>query len=169
MAVKIRLKRIGRKNRPFYRVCVFDSRTRRDGAPIEELGAYDPHARALGNKVSLDAERASYWLSVGAQPSETVSSLLRGLGIDKNGQDAAIAEKVAAEAAATDEKVKSQAPQPPAPKAEAAPAEAAAAETAPAEEAPGGDATAAADAAPTSEPAGDVAPAADAGAPEKEG
>lgn len=83
MAVKIRLKRIGRKNRPFYRICVFDARTRRDGTPIEELGSYDPAARTLSDKVTLNRERAAYWLSVGAQPSETVGSMLRKLGVRK--------------------------------------------------------------------------------------
>lgn len=83
MAVKIRLKRIGRKNRPYYRICVFDARTRRDGTPIEELGSYDPEARTLSDKVTVNRERAAYWLSVGAQPSETVSSMLRKLGVRK--------------------------------------------------------------------------------------
>jgi len=83
MAVKIRLKRIGRKNRPFYRICVFDARTRRDGTPIEELGSYDPMAATLSDKVTVNRERAAYWLSVGAQPSETVGSMLRKLGVRK--------------------------------------------------------------------------------------
>jgi small subunit ribosomal protein S16 len=83
MAVKIRLKRIGRKNRPFYRICVFDARTRRDGTPIEELGSYDPAALTLSDKVTVNRERAAYWLSVGAQPSETVASMLRKLGVRK--------------------------------------------------------------------------------------
>jgi small subunit ribosomal protein S16 len=85
MAVKIRLKRLGRRNRPFYRVCVFDARTRRDGAPIEELGAYDPMAESFGEKVKVKEDRLSYWLSVGAQPSETVASFMRKLGIDRRG------------------------------------------------------------------------------------
>ncbi len=83
MAVKLRLKRIGRRNRPFFRICVFDSRTRRDGAPIEELGAYDPYAETLEDKVTLNGERVLYWLGVGAQPSETVGSFLRRLGVRK--------------------------------------------------------------------------------------
>jgi len=83
MAVKIRLKRIGRKNRPYYRICVFDARTRRDGTPIEELGSYDPAATTLSDKVTVNRERAAYWLSVGAQPSETVGSMLRKLGVRK--------------------------------------------------------------------------------------
>ncbi|MGQ0552093.1 MAG: 30S ribosomal protein S16 [Planctomycetota bacterium] len=83
MAVKIRLKRIGRKNRPLYRICVFDSRTRRDGVPIEEIGSYDPRARSFADKVKLDRERALHWVSKGAQPSETVASFLRRSGVRK--------------------------------------------------------------------------------------
>ena len=98
MAVKIRLKRIGRTNRPFYRICVFDSRTRRDGAPIEELGSYDPRARTFAEKVKLDAERATYWVGVGAQPSETVQSFFRKLGVKRGAKPAAGAAGQAAEA-----------------------------------------------------------------------
>ncbi len=83
MAVKIRLKRIGRKNRPFYRICVFDSRTRRDGKPIEELGHYSPWEEHIQHKVELDRERALHWLNVGAQPSETVGDILRRLKVRK--------------------------------------------------------------------------------------
>ncbi len=81
MATRIRLKRLGRKNRPSYRICVFDSRTRRDGVPVEELGSYDPAATTLDTKVTLDSERAKYWLSVGALPSETVASIFKRLGV----------------------------------------------------------------------------------------
>ncbi|MCB9899460.1 MAG: 30S ribosomal protein S16 [Planctomycetes bacterium] len=83
MAVKIRLKRIGRKNRPFYRICVMDARTRRDGQPIEELGSYDPRGESFEKKVILDKPRAHHWLQVGAQPSETVASILRKAGVRK--------------------------------------------------------------------------------------
>lgn len=85
MAVKIRLKKIGRKNRPFYRICVFDGRTRRDGRPIEELGSYDPRAETFDKKVTLKCARAHYWLGVGAQPSETVASILRKAKVFKTG------------------------------------------------------------------------------------
>jgi small subunit ribosomal protein S16 len=85
MAVKIRLKRFGRTNRPHYRICVFDTRTRRDGTPIEEIGTYDPAGRGLDDKVRIDSERALYWLGVGAQPSETVASFLRKKGLRKGG------------------------------------------------------------------------------------
>lgn len=77
MAVVLRLKRTGRRNRPSYRICVFDERTRRDGRTIEEIGHYDPLVKADGPQFQLDEERAKYWLSVGAQPSETVASLLK--------------------------------------------------------------------------------------------
>jgi small subunit ribosomal protein S16 len=83
MATRIRLKRIGRTNRPSYRICVFDSRTRRDGPPIEELGSYDPRKKAFAEKVQLDRARAVYWLGVGAKPTETVNSFFRKLGVRK--------------------------------------------------------------------------------------
>lgn len=73
--VKIRLKRIGTTKRPKYRVVVQDSKTRRDGAVIEEIGFYDPQANPP--ELRVDAELAKKWLSNGAQPTETVVSLLR--------------------------------------------------------------------------------------------
>ena len=79
MAVKIRLKRIGAKNHPVYRVVVADGRSPRDGRFIEELGTYDPLRQGREN-YTLDFERASYWLSKGAQPSETVASLIKRAG-----------------------------------------------------------------------------------------
>lgn len=85
MAVRIRLKRTGRRNRPFYRICVFDSRTRRDGKPIEELGSYDPRGDDWAQKVKLKRSRAHYWLTVGALPSETVASIFRRFEVRKDG------------------------------------------------------------------------------------
>jgi small subunit ribosomal protein S16 len=82
MAVALRLKRLGRKNRPFFRICVFDERTRRDGAEIEQLGHYDPLDKKPGKSFVMDDERARHWLSVGAQPSETVASMLKERGIE---------------------------------------------------------------------------------------
>jgi small subunit ribosomal protein S16 len=73
--VKIRLKRIGATKRPKYRVVVQDSRTRRDGAVIDEIGFYDPQANPV--ELRIDAEKAKKWLSNGAQPTETTVSLLR--------------------------------------------------------------------------------------------
>lgn len=77
MSVKLRLKRVGKKHRPCYRVCVMDQRTPRDGKYIESIGFYDPLIEDDMKKVRIDKERAEYWLSVGAQPSETVASFLR--------------------------------------------------------------------------------------------
>lgn len=82
MAVALRLKRLGRKNRPFFRICVFDERTRRDGAEIELLGHYDPLDPQPGKAFVLNEERAKHWLSVGAQPSETVATMLKDRGIE---------------------------------------------------------------------------------------
>lgn len=73
--VKIRLKRIGATKRPKYRLVVQDSRTRRDGSVIEEIGFYDPQANPV--ELRVDAELAKKWLANGAQPTETALSLLR--------------------------------------------------------------------------------------------
>lgn len=78
MAVRIRLKRIGAKNAPAYRIVVADSRSPRDGRFIEELGGYDPKKKA--GTFKLDVERARYWISKGAQPSETVASFIKKAG-----------------------------------------------------------------------------------------
>lgn len=79
MAVKIRLKRIGAKKAPFYRVVVADSRYPRDGRFIEEIGTYNPLTNPA--EVKIDAEAAKKWMSNGAQPTETVRSLLKNAGI----------------------------------------------------------------------------------------
>ena len=78
MAVRIRLKRIGAKNQPVFRIVVADSRSPRDGKFIEELGTYWP--RKKSEKVNFDLDRAKYWLSKGAQPSETVASFIKKAG-----------------------------------------------------------------------------------------
>ena len=75
--VKLRLKRMGRRNRAFFRLCAFDAREERDGRSIEQLGTYDPMAKDEDKKVVLKRERIEYWLSVGAQPTETVASILK--------------------------------------------------------------------------------------------
>ena len=72
--VKIRLRRMGAKKAPFYRIVVADSRCPRDGRFIEEIGTYDPMAE--GENIKVDLERAKYWISTGAQPTETVRGLL---------------------------------------------------------------------------------------------
>lgn len=73
--VKIRLKRAGTKNTPAYRIVVTDSRSPRDGRFIEEIGSYTPLQKGLDYRLKL--ERAEYWLSKGAQPTETVASFIR--------------------------------------------------------------------------------------------
>jgi small subunit ribosomal protein S16 len=78
VAVKIRLKRMGKIRTPFYRIVVADSRTKRDGRVIEEIGTYNP--KADPSVISVDSERAQYWLGVGAQPSEPVAVLLKLTG-----------------------------------------------------------------------------------------
>jgi len=75
MSVKIRLKRIGAKNQPAFRIVVADSRSPRDGKCIEELGTYLPIKK--GDNYTLDLPRAQYWLGKGAQPSETVASFIK--------------------------------------------------------------------------------------------
>lgn len=77
MAVRIRMKRMGRRHRPFYRVCVMDSRKPRDGKAIEEVGHYDPMKRDKSDRVKLKLDRIDYWLSVGAQPSANVATLIK--------------------------------------------------------------------------------------------
>ena len=73
--VKIRLRRMGAKKAPYYRVVVADSRSPRDGKFIEEIGTYDPAAE--GNKLTVDMDRVKYWISNGAQPTDTVRGLLK--------------------------------------------------------------------------------------------
>ena len=81
VAVRIRLKRIGRRHQPVYRLAAVDSRRARDGRVIEELGCYDPANANEERQVSLKRDRIEYWLSVGAQPSDTVQRLLHKHGI----------------------------------------------------------------------------------------
>ena len=85
MSVSIRLRREGAKNRPYYKVVVADSRSPRDGKFIEVIGTYDP--KKTGHNSSLNLERAKFWISKGAQPSDTVRSLIK-----KNKKQAAAAE-----------------------------------------------------------------------------
>ncbi|HYI51051.1 MAG TPA: 30S ribosomal protein S16 [Microbacterium sp.] len=78
MAVKIRLKRLGKIRAPYYRIVVADSRTKRDGRVIEEIGKYHPTEEP--SFIEVDSDRAQYWLSVGAQPTEQVTALLKLTG-----------------------------------------------------------------------------------------
>ena len=79
MAVKIRLRRIGAKMAPFYRVVVADSRSPRDGRLIEEIGTYNPMTNPA--TVNIDAEAAKKWIANGAQPTDTVKALLKKNGV----------------------------------------------------------------------------------------
>ena len=81
MAVKIRLKRLGQKKAPFYRIVVADSRTARNGQSIDEIGTYDPTKDP--SEYHVDAEAAKKWLANGAQPTETVAKIFKFAGIEK--------------------------------------------------------------------------------------
>ena len=81
MAVKIRLKRMGQKKAPFYRIVVADARSPRDGKFIEEIGTYDPNQNPSEFKV--DEEAAKKWLNNGAQPTEVVGKIFKAAGIEK--------------------------------------------------------------------------------------
>ncbi len=81
MAVKIRLRRMGQKKAPFYRIVVADSRSPRDGKCIDEIGTYDPNTEPSTYKV--DEEKAKKWLSNGAQPTEVVAKIFKAAGIEK--------------------------------------------------------------------------------------
>ncbi len=80
MAVRIRMKRMGRTHRPFYRVCATDKHTPRDGRVLEELGTYDTSILDTDARAVLNKERIDYWLSVGAQPSDRVAVLIKKYG-----------------------------------------------------------------------------------------
>ncbi len=82
MAVKIRLKRMGRIHRPFYRVQAMSSRDKRDGRALEQLGHYDPIEKDQGKQFVCDLEATKKWLDTGAIPSETVSTLLKKAGLE---------------------------------------------------------------------------------------
>jgi small subunit ribosomal protein S16 len=154
VAVKIKLKRLGKIREPYYRIVVADARTKRDGRAIEEIGKY--HPKLEPSLIQVDSERAQYWLSVGAQPTESVQRLLtitgdwqkfKGLpGAEgtlrtsepradkKERYDELVKESFAAkEAKAAAKPARSSAPKRDAKKTEAAPAEAAAAPAEPVE------------------------------------
>ena len=78
MAVKIRLKRIGKKRAPFYRIVVMDARTKRDGRAIEEIGKYNPKTEP--SFIHVESDRAQYWLGVGAQPTDAVVAIFKASG-----------------------------------------------------------------------------------------
>lgn len=166
MAVVIRMKRMGRTHRAFFRICAADRKSPRDGRVIEELGIYDPSVPETDARCALKGDRVAYWLSVGAQPSPKVGVLIKKYGL--NGTHLKQMEEARArlamprlvpEAGAPVFVPEENAPEPPAEAAaEAAAAEAPAVET-PAPEAPAAEAPAA-EAAPAeqaSEPAAEAA------------
>lgn len=77
MAVRIRMKKLGRKHRAFFRIVAIDGKQPRDGRVIEELGSYDPMLKNTDERVQLKPDRIKYWISVGAQPSEAVAVFLK--------------------------------------------------------------------------------------------
>lgn len=89
MAVRIRMKKIGRKHRPFYRICVMDSRVHREGKAIEEVGWYDTSVADKSKRVSVQLDRVEYWLSVGASMSERVATLVKKVKTNRFGVAAA--------------------------------------------------------------------------------
>jgi small subunit ribosomal protein S16 len=82
VAVVIRMKRMGRTHRAFFRICAADRKSPRDGRVIEELGTYDPSVSETDARCALKGERVAYWLSVGAQPSPKVSVLIKKYGLN---------------------------------------------------------------------------------------
>lgn len=93
MAVRLRMKMMGRAHRPFFRVCAVDQRKPRDGRVIEELGYYDPMVPETDARAVLKAERLDYWISVGAQPSDRVRTLMKKYGTNGTHLDAQKAAK----------------------------------------------------------------------------
>ena len=143
MAVRIRMKKMGRRHRPYFRICAVDSRQPRDGRVIEELGTYDPMVPDTDARVTMNNERVTYWLGVGAQPSDKVGVLIKKYGPEGThlAQQSAARDRLAAPKTLPDVGPPAYAPEPPkpaAPPAEEAPAPAAEAPTeeAPAAEAP---------------------------------
>ena len=164
MAIALRLSRGGSKKRPYYRIVAADVRAPRDGKYLEQIGTYNPLlAKDDEKRVTLNEDRARYWLSVGGQPSDRVARFLDAAGVreraarlnpnkGKPGEKATErAEEKAEKAAAADEAAKTAEEE-----AKAAPAEEAAVEEAPAEEAPAEEAT---PEAPAEEAAAEEAPA----------
>lgn len=166
MAVRIRLKKMGRAHRPFYRVCAFDHHAPRDGRALEELGTYDTSVPNTDARAVLDADRIDYWLSVGAQPTEKVAVLIKKYGTNGThlDQQKVALEELAAPRAIPDpgapaslpkkpEEAKPEEAKPEEAKAEAAATPEAATPEAEAPAAESADATPAAEAAPAEAPA----------------
>ncbi len=120
MSVVIRLSRAGRVHLPYYHIGVFNSRTRRDGRPVEQLGFYDP--KSDKEPVRIDLERAKYWLGVGAKPSRTVATILKQQGIASSAWSAKKPAKKAEAGKTAKAPAKKSAAKKPAKKSPAAPA-----------------------------------------------
>ena len=148
MAVKIRMKKMGRKHRPFFRICAIDGRNPRDGRVLEELGTYDPMVNEVDARALLKSERIDYWLGVGAQPSDKVKVLIKKYGSSGShlSEQQAARERLSMPKVVPDAGEPAYIPSAEEPAAEAATTEAPAAET-PAEEAPAAEASAEAPAA----------------------
>jgi len=126
VAVRIRLKKMGRKHRPFFRLCAMDSRSPRDGRVIEELGTYDPMVPETDARAILKGERIDYWLSVGAKPTPKVGVLIRKYGTDGSHlpQQTEAIERLGGRRAASIDAAKAAAASAPKPKMEPDPEEA---------------------------------------------
>lgn len=139
MSVRIRLKKLGRKHRPFFRLCAVDIRSPRDGRVLEELGIYDPMVPETDARAILNGERIDYWVSVGARPSDKAAVLIKKYGTNGTNLEAqkAALEKLAAKKAAPAPTgyvpATKKAEEAPAPEAAEAPAAEAPAEEKPAE------------------------------------
>ena len=176
MSVRIRMKKMGRTHRPFYRICAVDKRAPRDGRVLEELGTYDTSVADTDARAVLNKERVDYWIGVGAQPSEKCAVLIKkyGTGGTHVSQQEAALEKLAQPKVVPDPGKPASMPkkpeeEQPAEEATAAPAEQAAAPEAPAEETPAEQAPEApAEEAKTEEPAAEASAEESAEAPAEE-
>ncbi len=165
MAVRIRMKKMGRRHRPFYRICVMDARTARGGKVLEEVGTYDTSLEDTDARAVLDQERVKYWLGVGAQPTEKVGVLIKKYGpegsrlVEQTTALERLAQpKMVPEPGTPASLPKSDEPETPA---EAPAAESTEEAAAPAEEAPAAEET------PATEPAAEAPPAEEAPAEEE--
>ena len=162
--VVIRLSRAGAKKRPFYHICVSDRRNKRDGSFIEKLGFYNPIAKETEEKIKFDKERYDYWVSVGAQPSDTVMMLLKRSQMTDEEIAKLEQKKIDVKQKRKEQEILKKQEEAKAAEAEEAPAEEAQAEEAPAEEAPAEEAPA--EEAPAEEAPAEEAPAEEASAEE---
>ncbi len=161
MAVRIRMKKFGRRHRPFFRICAMDARNPRDGRVLEELGTYDPMLSDVDARAVLEGERINYWLGVGAVPSDKVKVLIKKYG---SGGTHLAKQQIALDSLA----LSRRRPEPPKVEPKDQPADAASADTASGSAESGSAAQAAAETPAPDAPASDT-PAPDAPAPEASG